>query len=286
MCARCSALPSSTWIGELFGSDPVFPATIINVPSPRATESLSVVASTSSVVSHGTNSGLPLVTSAAFSTVSSTAPPGLVPPAVVGPSGWVRATTTTATTANYGQPLLTEQARASLQWVQDHRALLEQQLEESHRKELERKKALLGQLTNNALQSVISGAASNSFNEQPAAVGGFDSVGGWLGRMIGEMENLSVTPASAGPHVTASATPVLNNSTPTTTGHGSQYVFEPSLSSLLLGVPSSMSKVPTGSVSEGQYSTMPSIPLYGYPSPGRDYSRQISSFPFRSQVCL
>nr|XP_029718260.1 uncharacterized protein LOC115261040 [Aedes albopictus] len=172
MCARCAALPSSTRIGELYGSDPVFPATIINAPSPRTTDSLSALASTSSVVSLATNVGL--ATSAALSTVSSTVPPGLVPPAVAGPSGWVPAMTTTATTTNFGQPLLTEQARASLQWVQDHRAFLEQQLEESHRKELERKKALLGQLTNNALQSVISGAASISFNEQPAAVGGVD----------------------------------------------------------------------------------------------------------------
>nr|XP_029734329.1 uncharacterized protein LOC115269635 [Aedes albopictus] len=286
MCARCSALPSSTRIGELFGSDPVFPATIINVPSPRTTESPSAVASTSSVVSHGTNPGLPLATSAAFSTVSSTAPPGLVPPAVAGPSGWVPATTTTAITTNYGQSLLTEQARASLQWVQDHRAFLEQQLEESHRKELERKKALLGQLTNNALQSVISGAASNSFNEQPATVGGVDNVGGWLGRMIGEMENLSVTAASAGLQVTAPLAPVLNSSTPTTTGSASQCIFDPSLSSLLLGVPSSMPRVPAGSLYEGQYTTMPSIPLYGYSPPGADHSRQISAFPTSNQASL
>ncbi|XP_062703041.1 uncharacterized protein LOC134285727 [Aedes albopictus] len=286
MCARCSALPSSTRIGELFGSDPVFPATGINVPSPRTTEPPSAVAPTSSVVSHVTNAGLPQATSAAFSTVSSTVPPGLVPSAVAGPSGWVPATTTTATTTNYGLPLLTEQARASLQWVQDHRAFLEQQLEESHRKELERKKALLGQLTNNALQSVISGVASNSFNEQSAAAGGVDNVGGWLGRMIGEMENLSVTPASAGPQVPASLAPVLNSSTPTTSGSASQCLFDPSLSSLLLGVPSSMTKVPTGSLYEGQYTTMPPIPLCGYSPPGADHSRQISAFPTSTQASL
>ncbi|XP_062704460.1 mucin-17-like [Aedes albopictus] len=284
MCARCAALPSSTRIGELSGSDLVFPATNVNVSSTMTTDPPLAVAPNSSVVTIATNSGFTLAGTAAFSTASSTVPPGLVPPAVAGPSGRVPAMMISTTTTNYGQPLLTEQARASLQWVQEHRAFLEQQLEESHKKELERKKAMLSQLANNALQGVISGAASNSFNEQSAAVG-VGNVGGWLGRMIDEMDNLSITPVSTGPQVTTPVTPVFNNSsTPTTAGSANQYVFDPSFSSLMFGVPSSMSRVSTGPVSAGQCSTTPSIPLYGYSPPGGDHPRQISAFPISTQV--
>nr|XP_029719109.1 mucin-17-like [Aedes albopictus] len=284
MCARCAALPSSTRIGELSGSDLVFPATNVNVSSTMTTDPPLAAAPNSSVVTIATNSGLTLAGTAAFSTTSSTVPPGLAPPAVAGPSGRVPATMISTTTTNFGQPLLTEQARASLQWVQEHRAFLEQQLEESHKKELERKKAMLSQLANNALQGVISGAASNSFNEQSAAVG-VGNVGGWLGRMIDEMDNLSITPVSTGPQVTTPVTPVFNNSsTPTTAGSANQYVFDPSFSSLMFGVPSAMSRVSTGPVSSGQCSTTPSIPLYGYSPPGGDHSRQISAFPISTQV--
>lgn len=124
MCARCAALPSSTRIGELYGSDPLFPATIVTVSSVKATESSSIVASTSSVVSLAASAGLPLAATAASPITSSTAASGPVPPAIAGPSGWLPTTTTAISATNYGQSLLTDQARASLQWVQEHRTFL------------------------------------------------------------------------------------------------------------------------------------------------------------------
>lgn len=68
---------------------------------------------------------------------------------------------------------------------------------------------MLGQLANNAMQGVITEATSNNLNEQSAAVG-TSNVGGWLGRMIGEMENLSLTPASTETRMTAPSVSVLN----------------------------------------------------------------------------
>ncbi|XP_062717027.1 uncharacterized protein LOC134292168 [Aedes albopictus] len=102
MCARCAALPSSSRIGELSENDLVFPATNVNVSSTMTTNPQLAAAPNSSVVTIATNSGFTLAGTAAFSTASSTVPPGLVPPTVTGPSGQVPATMISTATI-YGQ---------------------------------------------------------------------------------------------------------------------------------------------------------------------------------------
>ncbi|XP_062538183.1 uncharacterized protein LOC134206481 [Armigeres subalbatus] len=209
MCAGCSALPSSTRIGELGAGDKSIAVTIV---SSGATGSLPAMTPSSSTVPFSMNSAFPLAFTAASYNVSSTALPSL-PPVIAGPSGFQpRVTNPVAVQATSPvQSLLSEQARASLQWIRDQRIMLEQHMEEMNKKEMERKKAMLVRITENAMQGVLSSEASNAFNEQSAAVG-IGKVGDWLGEMVGEMNNLSITPASAMGQVAASAIPVLNDS--------------------------------------------------------------------------
>ncbi|XP_062557279.1 uncharacterized protein LOC134222152 [Armigeres subalbatus] len=280
MCPRCAFLPSSTRIGELFGNDAMQPA---------------IVTQAANSVSTGTNGSLPIVTTASVKVSSSATPsstatvvpsttvPGLVPAAIAEHPCRVAVTTAEAAMTVTGQSLLTDQARASLQWVQEHRAFLELQMEENHKKELQRKKTILGQLANNAIQGVITGAVSNSNNDHSAAIG-IGNTGDWLGRMIGEMENLSVTPASVGVQAMF-IPPALNSSTPITTGSNNRNVLDQSLSSMLFGVPGNSSSVPMRTSSTGQYVAMPSNhPLRGYTQIERDHSQQIGAFSISTQV--
>lgn len=57
--------------------------------------------------------------------------------------------------ANPGQSILTEQARESLQWVQEQRAVLEREMEINHQLELERKRLELKRLTNEAMMGIL-----------------------------------------------------------------------------------------------------------------------------------
>lgn len=75
---------------------------------------------------------------------------------------------------DHRQSILTEQARASLQWIQEQRENLEREMEENHRQEMERKRLELRKLANKAMLDIVDSTndgIANSLNGQAATAG-------------------------------------------------------------------------------------------------------------------
>lgn len=72
---------------------------------------------------------------------------------------------------DHRQSILTEQARASLQWIQEQRENLEREMEENHR---QRKRLELRKLANKAMLDIVDSTndgIANSLNGQAATAG-------------------------------------------------------------------------------------------------------------------
>ncbi|XP_062698830.1 uncharacterized protein LOC134284218 [Aedes albopictus] len=178
-------------------------------------------------------SSVPYVTttsSAGLQSIAASAPPGL-PPAGM--------STAAQGLENPRQSILTDQARASLQWIQEQRENLEKEMEENHRQEMERKRQELRKLASKAMLGIVESTNEgivNSWNGQSAAAG-VNKVQNWMQQMVGEMRNLSIAQPSGraeeiisgaptfdiSSFLTTSGTPVHGlDPTPSSTIHGSQ----------------------------------------------------------------
>ncbi|XP_062698986.1 uncharacterized protein LOC134284260 [Aedes albopictus] len=148
-----------------------------------------------------------------------------------------------------GQSILTEQARASLQWIQEQREILEREMEENYKQEMERKRLELKKLANEAMMRIIDttkDGLANSLDDQPgAAAAGVSKVQNWMQQMVGEMKNLSVAQSFGRPEVPTTSVPMFDISSVPTTAGMNLSVFDPTSSSTLHGVPDRSAVAPT-----------------------------------------
>nr|XP_029732065.1 uncharacterized protein LOC109402305 [Aedes albopictus] len=148
-----------------------------------------------------------------------------------------------------GQSILTEQARASLQWIQEQREILEREMEENYKQEMERKRLELKKLANEAMMGIIDttkDGLANSLDDQPgAAAAGVSKVQNWMQQMVGEMKNLSVAQSFGRPEVPTTSVPMFDISSVPTTAGMNLSVFDPTSSSTLHGVPDRSAVAPT-----------------------------------------
>ncbi|XP_062701238.1 uncharacterized protein LOC134285126 [Aedes albopictus] len=205
---------------------------------------------------------------------ASSAPPGLSLPTIV-PASADR------------HSILTEQARASLQWIQEQRDLLEREMEENHRQEMERKRHELKKLANKAMMGIIDttkdGLANSLGGQLEAAPTGVSKVQNWMQQMVGEMKNLSMAQSAGRPEVTATSLPTFDISSVPTTAGMNLSVFDPTSSSTIHGMPDMSAVAPTTTFPSLQPSSAPLIQSQlsnsVYPSPV-----PISSAPLAPQL--
>nr|XP_029719400.1 uncharacterized protein LOC115261638 [Aedes albopictus] len=166
--------------------------------------------------------------SAGLPSIATSAPLGLPPPGM---------STAAQGLENPRQSILTDQARASLQWIQEQRENLEKEMEENHRQEMERKRQELRKLANKAMLGIVDRThegIGNSLCGQSAAAGA-NKVQNWMQQMVGEMRNLSIAQPSGRAEEIMSAAPTFDISSFLTTSGTSVHGLDPNPSSTIHG---------------------------------------------------
>ncbi|XP_062699124.1 uncharacterized protein LOC115261638 [Aedes albopictus] len=179
--------------------------------------------------------------SAGLPSIATSAPLGLPPPGM---------STAAQGLENPRQLILTDQARASLQWIQEQRENLEKEMEENHRQEMERKRQELRKLANKAMLGIVDRThegIGNSLCGQSAAAGA-NKVQNWMQQMVGEMRNLSIAQPSGRAEEIMSAAPTFDISSFLTTSGTSVHGLDPNPSSTIHGSQGRSVVIPTTTI--------------------------------------